>query len=132
MKRLAAIVAITFIFSSAANADLSWGLGYYNPPRSTLGANLMWIWNHVGLEAGAGFNHQPESGHNSMVVGANGKYLFTTGFIRPFLQAGAVSSGSSTDPYAGAGLLMVGFKMNLYFGLVYVKYTALQLGIGFP
>ncbi|HEX4925458.1 MAG TPA: hypothetical protein VFV50_15300 [Bdellovibrionales bacterium] len=131
MKRLIMLLVITA--SSHAHASWSWGSGYHNPPRSTLGVNVMRVWEHWAAEAGAGLAYRSEPAGARLAAAASAKYLFTRGFVRPYVQAGADHGGEgSTDPFAGAGFYMMGFDFYLYFSVVYVRETSLQLGFGVP
>lgn len=127
------LTALLLFVSTPAQAAWSWGTGHHNPPRSTLGVNVMNLWEHWAAEAGAGLAYRTEPTRAHLTVGASAKYLFTTGFVRPYIQVGAEHSGEgSLDPFGGAGFFMMGFDFYLYFSIIYVKETSVQLGFGVP
>jgi hypothetical protein len=159
--RLLLIVSI-LLFSGVAKADWSWGLGYHNPPGATVGVNFMHLWRNWALELGVGYIGSNEYANNKAndnknnpaasdsdrvtytVAGdVNLKYLFSSGFVRPYLQggvgtyvsttsSGAIGAGASlSHPFGGAGLFFMGRSMYLYVSYLFINQSTFQAGIGF-
>jgi hypothetical protein len=167
MNILALSILISFLslLASPAQAGWSWGLGYHNPPGATLGVNFMHLWNNWAFEAGLGYLGSSEtSTQNSQQSGAgtttnsdlyaggdiNLKYLFASGFFRPYLQGGmgsAVSLGNSNNSknnsnntganaslnggFAGAGIFLLGSEFYVYLSYLTSGNGTFQFGLGF-
>jgi hypothetical protein len=158
------LTLFTFQISSTALANWSWGLGYHNPPSSTFGVNFMHLWTNWAFETGIGYigssenitpNSQPNSGtttNSQLYAGGdvNLKYLFSTGFFRPYLQGGmgtAVAIGSANNSknnsnntganaslggsYGGAGFFLYGSEFYVYLSYITSSNGSYQVGIGF-
>lgn len=120
-----------------AQAGWSWNIGYHNPPTSTLGLNFLYEWSKVALELGVGSidsKKTDSSGNttNTVVVGGdvNLKYLFGSGWFRPYVQGGLLlgTSASSGGASAGTGSGFFGGGMMLKGGQFYVYLGANMIG----
>lgn len=157
---LARILLRSFVFvialcaSTPASAGWSWNLGYHNPPTSTLGINFMHLWSNWAFEIGVGSldskksnsdttNSSSENTSNTVSVGGdmNLKYLFSSGWFRPYLQGGVMmgtaanSSGAGVGTgsgFFGGGLLLKGNPFYFYIGAnVIGGSTDAHAGLGF-
>ena len=91
----------------------SLNIGYHNPPGATVGFNFMRLWKNVAFEAGIGWLDLNSSSRNSSGKSAsstslavagdlNFKYLFGSGGLRPYVQAGfGAGSVTSVDDSTG-------------------------------
>src|SRR5258708_434291 len=88
----------------------SMGVGYHNPPDSTVGVDFMHLWTNWALEFGVGYIGSSESANNQTstsssnqstvyTVGGdfNLKYLFASGSVRPYLQGGVDAAVSTSN-----------------------------------
>jgi hypothetical protein len=112
----------------------------------------MYLWTNVAFELGLGYigssesaNTTNNSNNNTYTLGgdANFKYLFGTQLFRPYIQGGLASALSFTsgnnggvgatlsDPFAGAGLFIMGESFYVYASYVFINYNVVQAGIGF-
>ncbi len=141
---LVAIFLSTFLQNSVASAAWSLNLGFHNPPNSTFGVNFLYFGSQWGFEAGVGWvdarstdNGKSDTTSVAATGDVNGKYFFTSGSVRPYLQGGigvgigaaagdrgGVGAGAS-GLFAGAGLL---FGSPKFYG--YGSYNVTQ-GSGF-
>lgn len=144
-----------FVFLSSiqsfAGPDHGWslGVGYHNPPGSTIGVNFMHLWTNWALELGIGYIGSYESENNNasnnqnnssasdrdkviytVAGGINLKYLFGSGPVRPYLQGGLatfISTSNSGTVGAGASLNDPFGGFGIFFSLgkeayLYVSY----------
>lgn len=107
----ASLIFMTFFIFSikswSSSSGWSWGIGYHNPPNSTIGVNFMHLWSQWAFEVGIGYINSSESNsrnssntssssssssNNDVSVSAGGdlnfKYLFGYGTFRPYIQGG--------------------------------------------
>ena len=149
------LLACSFVllFTSNSFAGWNWGIGYHNPPGSTLGVNFMYLWSAWALELGIGSidggtsNNNSSNDNSTLSIGGdiNLKYLFGSGFFRPYLQGGmglgtGLTIGDNTGAGAGTGGIFFGggaFLManpfHIYLGLITDGGDfGTQAGIGFP
>lgn len=116
MKRLILALLLTTSIPSAAHArGWSWNIGYHNPPGATVGLNFLHQWTNFAFEAGIGSidskrtddpnTNEDESKTNTVTVGGdiNLKYLFGSGWARPYLQGGVMTGVAANNNSAGAG-----------------------------
>lgn len=166
MKLILQIIFFILIsqFSISALANWSWGIGYHNPPSSTYGVNFMHLWSNWAFEVGLGYLGSAESSNKNtgtdsgtttqsqLYAGGdmNLKYLFSSGFFRPYIQAGAGtsvslgntsnSSNNSNSPganaslnanFVGAGFMLMGSEFYFYASYLATNNGSAQIGIGF-
>lgn len=122
MKRLIlafiALLVVLLTTSVPVNAyarGWSWNIGYHNPPGATVGLNFLYQWTNFAFEAGVGSidsknnNSSSTTGgenkSNTVTVGGdiNLKYLFGSGWLRPYLQGGVMTGVAADNDSAGAG-----------------------------
>jgi len=137
-----------WITPTSAVAGWSWNIGYHNPPTSTFGLNFMYEWSKVAVELGVGSidsKKTDSSGNttNTVVVGGdlNLKYLFGSGWFRPYVQGGillgtAASSGGASagtgSGFLGAGMMLKGGQFYVYLGANMIgSSTDVNAGVGF-
>jgi len=172
VKRLAVLLA--FFWSFTAQADWTLNVGYHNPVGSTLGLNFLNFGSHWAFEIGVGWvdiksdaaekvedddedsdnandddedDDDDDDKKTTVAIGGDMdlKYLFRSGFFRPYLQAGLGYGGGrsiGTDsepahgvggPFIGAGLMFGSPKFYAY-GAVTTNLNhahSLQAGLGF-
>ncbi len=161
-------VLLVAIAAGATRASAAWSLnvGYQNPAVSTIGLNFLYMGSSVGFEIGIGWvdlnsskvdddEHDDDGENNdgedddkhranlSLAGDADLKYFFSSGGLRPFIQAGvgigaSLASDNGFDAGAGggfAGIGLLGGSPNFY---IYVSGNAgsnldpfLQAGVGF-
>lgn len=120
--------------ASSVNNAWSLGLGYHNPPDSKVGANLMYLWTDLAFEAGFGYAGKYGSDYR-FVSDINLKYLFLTSPLRPYAMGGfgvSLSGVSTSDVFAGAGLMLNAGSAYMYASYVFVNYNQVQVGFGVP
>jgi hypothetical protein len=159
------IFSIALFSSQVALANWSWGIGYHNPPSSTLGVNFMHLWSNWAFEAGLGYLGSSESSNKNTGTNNTGtttqsqffaggdvnlKYLFSSGFFRPFLQIGSgtsISLGNTSNNdnnsnntgakaalngnFAGAGFMLMGSEFYFYVSYLTSNNGSAQIGVGF-
>ena len=149
MKKLTTTVFLFLaisLFSLNSQANWSWNVGYHNPPGAEVGINFMKLWSNWAFEAGIGSldinsNNNNSDGDSLQIGGALSlKYLFMSGFFRPYVQGGfgtglAIGDGASLgtgNSYLGAGAFFIGKPFYVYLSLLFENNGSTQLGIGFP
>lgn len=142
MKSSLLVLLMALSLSFTAQANWTWNIGYQNPPGALVGVNLMYLGTQWAFEAGVG---SITNSDNSTSVGGdlNLKYLFGTGWFRPYLEAGVgLSTGAKTGDnagvsagtgggFVGGGLLLKGNPFYVYLGAVSANTTIPQVGLGF-
>jgi len=151
------IFAALLLLSPNAALAQGWSLNlaYNNPPGASLGANVLYFWQNVGLEVGLGWVHlesvntggstsDDDTATFALLGDINLKYFFGAGNVRPYVQGGfglGISGGVGRVTGFGAGIgspffgggLMLGSR-DLYF---YGSYNHRaggyfpQFGVGF-
>jgi hypothetical protein len=124
----------------------------------------MHLWSNWAFEAGLGYigsdesksqNSQTNSGtttNSQLYAGGdiNLKYLFSSGFFRPYLQGGfgtSVEIGNSNNSnnnsnntganaslngaFGGAGFFLLGSELYIYVSYLTTNNGTLQVGVGF-
>lgn len=136
------------LFTSIAQADWTWNIGYHNPPNSTIGVNFEYFWSKWALELGAGFldfgtKDRSNTATLYLAGDVNMKYLFLSGVFRPYLMGGlGLGSGTSVGDntalgasagggFVGGGVLMRGHPVYAYLGLAIGNASTFQFGVGF-
>ena len=148
MKKLTIALFLFFslnVFSLNAQANWSWNIGYHNPPGSQVGVNFMKLWSNWAFEAGIGsldLNSDSNNDNSSLQISGaiNFKYLFMSGFLRPYVQGGfgtgiAIGGNASAgtgNSYLGAGVFFRGSPFYVYLSLLFENNGSTQAGIGFP
>jgi hypothetical protein len=165
MRKIILSVAVSLFFAAPCFGDSingwSLGVGYHNPPDSTVGLNFMHLWTNWALEFGVGYvgssetpnttdatknnpSANPQTTTTYSVGGdINLKYLFSSGGVRPYLQGGVdtdlattsngnISAGASlTRPFGGFGIYFIGRTIYLYLSYLFINASTFQVGIGF-
>lgn len=142
MKKIIFILGIT-IFSQISLADWSMSVGSNNPPGASVGLNIMHLWTNWAFEFGFGQAGSSTNSSNTTTVSSTGdinfKYLFGSGWFRPYLQGGtgvgvSVGSGASAgtgSAFGGAGIFMLGQPIYAYLSYVTTGTGNLQFGVGY-
>ncbi len=164
LKKLASLsfIFLTIVFmgskSWSSSYGWSWGIGYHNPPNSTIGINFMRLWSQWAFDVGVGYMNSSESNSNNssnssnsnsknVSVSAGGdlnfKYLFGSGSVRPYLQGGTFfgvgaqsgnnsgASASASGGFGGAGLFFMSGSVDFYISYISAGNGSLQLGLNF-
>lgn len=105
---LAMLLTTSVPVNAHARGGWSWNIGYHNPPGAQVGLNFLYQWTNFAFEAGVGSIDSKSSGSsntNTVTVGgdANLKYLFGSGWFRPYLQGGVMTGVAANNDNAGAG-----------------------------
>jgi hypothetical protein len=163
---LACLASLTLFAPTSAFADWTLNLGYQNPAGSTYGLNFLYMGAKWAFEAGIGWvdasttvddddddkdddkdGDKDDDDSASLALGGDIdlKYLFSSGSIRPFLQAGfgvgiggRVGDGSGASAGTGSGFggagLLVGSKSLYLYGSYNINgsdHSFVQAGLGF-
>ena len=121
------LVAVVCCSGQTARANWTLNLGYHNPVNATVGLNVLYFATQWAFEAGLGWidakteqTSDTSNGSTSKTKTNGGsihaagdidvKYLFASGKMRPYLQAGiGVGLGAGAGSAAGFGASAGGF-----------------------
>ena len=142
MKKRLLILSMV-IYSQLSFADWSMSVASNNPPGASVGLNFMYLWTNWAFEFGFGQANSSTSSSNTTTVSSSGdinfKYLFGSGWFRPYLQGGtgvgvSVGSGASAgtgSTFGGAGIFMLGQPIYAYLSYVTTGTANMQFGVGY-
>lgn len=135
------VFIFTLLFFSSAQAAWMWNVAYNNPPGAAIGGNIMLLETDWAFEGGVGGIYA--NGNSLTVLGdVNVKYLFLSGWFRPYAQAGfgatvsasgdPAAGASLAGPFGGAGIFMLGSPFYIFASYNYSGSGFFQGGLGFP
>lgn len=143
MKKCLILVLMSGLTSIANANDWSMNVGVSNPPGASLGLNFMYLWTNWAFEFGIGQVGSSTNNSNTTTVSTSGdlnfKYLFRSGWFRPYLQAGSgvglsVGSGASAgtgSAFGGVGIFALGQPIYAYISYLFGNTNGPQFGIGY-
>ncbi len=160
---LALIAFVLMVDSGKAYGNWTLNLGYHNPVGATYGVNMLYFGSKWAFEAGLGWARVTKTTTDEQTTASegddkedlsvsfggdiDGKYLFGSGSLRPYLQAGigagfGATVGDHSDAGAGVGGLFLGAGLLIGAPKLYVYGSAIagahtdsdiswQAGLGF-